>query len=167
MFTDIDIHFMKRALDQAILAMEQNEVPIGSVIVKNETIIGKGYNRVEQTKDATAHAEIIAISSASQLIQNWRLNDSTVYITLEPCSMCMGAIINSRISKIVFGCQDHHFDTRDSVCHLGKPKFLSHSIEIVQGVMKEDCKDLLQLFFRNLRKKGKNKIYDKNNHSLN
>ncbi|MCK4353209.1 tRNA adenosine(34) deaminase TadA [candidate division WOR-3 bacterium] len=139
-------HWMKEALKEAELAKEEKEVPIGAVIVLNDRIIGRGHNQVESLKDPTAHAEIIAITSASHSINNWRLNNATLYVTLEPCPMCAGAIFLSRISRCVFGAKDPKLGSLGSVYEIKSPE-----IKIISGVLESECKKLLKSFFKNKR----------------
>jgi tRNA(adenine34) deaminase len=137
---------MREALKLAIAAYELDEVPIGAVVVLNGQIIGRGHNQVESLKDATAHAEIIAITSASRTIDNWRLNDAVIYVTVEPCPMCAGAILLSRISKCVFGAQDPRLGGLGSKYEIKDPK-----IEVVHGILENECKKLMESFFRRIR----------------
>ncbi|MDO5576648.1 MAG: nucleoside deaminase [Fibrobacter sp.] len=146
------IKFMQIAYQEALKAFDDGEVPVGAIIVKNEKIIGKGYNRVEKLPDATAHAEIIAISAASSQKNSWRLEDCTLYVTLEPCLMCMGAILQSRIGTIVYGAADKNLGAVDS--HYYNQQ-IEHSFgyfpQVISGVMGAECAHLLSTFFRNIR----------------
>ena len=148
------IFFMKQALNEAKKAYSKKEVPIGAVIVKEGKIIARGYNLKETKKDTIKHAEIIAIEKASKKLNSWRLKDCDIYITLEPCPMCMGAIINSRIRKIYFGVNDLKAGACGSVIDLTKYKF-NHIPEYENGIMEDECKDILQKFFKELREKNK------------
>jgi tRNA(adenine34) deaminase len=148
------IRFMNRAYQEALKALDEGEVPIGAIIVRDAQIIGRGYNRIEQLSDATAHAEIIAISAASNSSASWRLNGCTLYVTLEPCLMCLGAIMQSRIENVVYGASDPRFGAIDT---------RSYRFEIEQayrwfptitpGILKEECSALISTFFAELRKK--------------
>ena len=139
---------------QALLEAQKtiDEVPIGAIIVKDNQIIGRGYNLKEKTNDATAHAEMIAIRNASQFIGNWRLEGCTMYVTLEPCAMCIGAIIESRINRLVFGAKESRMGCTVSKVNL--PEILSHigSLLVIGGVLESLCLSLLQDFFKAKRK---------------
>lgn len=127
------------------------EVPVGAVVVYKGQVIGRGYNRRETSKDPTAHAEIMAIQEASKFLGGWRLVDCTLYVTLEPCAMCAGAIINARLPKLVIGAMDRRFGCCGSIENLvDSPKF-NHRVEVTYGVLEEDCSKLLRTFFKDLR----------------
>ena len=146
---------MVYALNEASKAFDQDEVPIGAVIIQNDKIIGRGYNQVEQLKDPTAHAEIIAITSAANTLNNWRLADCELFVTKEPCPMCAGAIINSRIKSVYFGMYDEKEGCCGSlyqICH--DPRFKYQSA-VSGGILENDCKQILKDFFR-LKRKNKN-----------
>lgn len=146
-----DEKFMRLALRQAEMAFDAKEVPIGCVIVKEGKVIGKGYNQVETLKDATAHAEILAIGAASSAVENWRLSDCTLYVTLEPCPMCAGAILNSRISRVVYGSPDSRFGGCGTTADVISNNALKRDVVITSGVLAEECLGLLQLFFQEMR----------------
>lgn len=146
-----DEKFMRLALRQAEMAFDAKEVPIGYVIVKEGKVIGKGYNQVETLKDATAHAEILAIGAASSAVENWRLSDCTLYVTLEPCPMCAGAILNSRISRVVYGSPDSRFGGCGTTVDVISNNALKRDVVITSGVLAEECLGLLQLFFQEMR----------------
>lgn len=145
-----DIKFMKEALKQAKKAYKLEEVPIGAVIVKNGKIIARGYNEKERKQDVTKHAEITAIQKASKKLENWRLNDCTMYVTLKPCNMCSGAIVQSRIKRVVIGTDYESKGSVEShdvgICDFGE------KIEVDIGVIEKECKEILQDFFIRLRK---------------
>ncbi|NBB76249.1 MAG: tRNA-specific adenosine deaminase [Bacteroidetes bacterium] len=143
---------MNQAFRLAETAYEQGEVPVGAVVVHQDRIIGKGYNQTEMLGDATAHAEMIAISSATATLQNKYLKDCTLYVTLEPCPMCAGAAVWSKLDRIVFGAPDEKAGSCGTLLNIAANKKLNHQIEIIQGVMEADAKYLLQQFFRNKRK---------------
>lgn len=143
------------AIRQARLAKESNEVPIGCVIVKDEKVISCGYNRREYFQMSTAHAEIIAIENACQILGTWRLEDCDLYVTLEPCPMCTGAIIQSRIRKVVFGASDPKGGCIGSCTNLLNVKGFNHYPEFMGGVCKEKCAQLLTDFFKEKRQKNK------------
>ena len=142
---------MLQAFRLAEIAYDQGEVPIGAVVVHQNRIIGKGYNQVEMLQDPTAHAEMIAISSACSTIQNKYLKECTLYVTLEPCPMCTGAAVWSKMERIVFGAIDEKAGSCGSVFNLSSNKKLNHQIEIIQGVMEADARYLLQQFFSEKR----------------
>ena len=144
---------MKIALKLAEKAFTQNEIPVGSVIVKENRIIGRGYNQKERLTDPTAHAEIISISAASLTINDWRLNGATIYVSKEPCSMCAGAIINSRISRLVFGAYDDQKGCCGSLYQICGDKRLGSNTVVKGGVLEERCSEILTEFF-NLKRKN-------------
>ena len=144
---------MKIALKLAEKAFTQNEIPVGSVIVKENRIIGRGYNQKERLTDPTAHAEIISISAASLTINDWRLNGATIYVSKEPCSMCAGAIINSRISRLVFGAYDDQKGCCGSMYQICGDKRLGSNTVVKGGVLEERCSEILTEFF-NLKRKN-------------
>ena len=143
---------MKIALKLAEKAFTQNEIPVGSVIVKENKIIGRGYNQKERLTDPTAHAEIISISAASSTINDWRLNGATIYVSKEPCSMCAGAIINSRISRLVFGAYDDQKGCCGSLYQICGDKRLGSNTVVKGGVLEESCSRILSEFFHLKRK---------------
>ena len=147
---DTDTTFMRAAIKQAQKAYEKNEVPIGCVIVHDGKIIARGYNRRNTDKSTLAHAEITAIRKAAKKLGDWRLEDCTLYVTLEPCPMCAGAIVNSRIERVVFGAYDKRAGAFGSVLDLNAYP-LNHKPEIVGGVMEEECRTMLQEFFKKKR----------------
>ena len=144
---------MKIALKLAEKAFTQNEIPVGSVIVKENRIIGRGYNQKERLTDPTAHAEIISISAASSTMNDWRLNGATIYVSKEPCSMCAGAIINSRISRLVFGAYDDQKGCCGSLYQICGDKRLGSNTVVKGGVLEERCSEILTEFF-NLKRKN-------------
>lgn len=142
---------MGLALDQAAEAMKLGEVPVGAVAVLNGEVIGAGYNRKESDQDPTAHAEMIALRRAAGHLSNWRLIGVTLYCTLEPCPMCAGAMIQARLSRLVYGAKDTRFGADGTIIDvLGQPAF-NHRVEVVSGVLADEAGDLLQQFFRQLR----------------
>ena len=148
--------FMKEAIKEAIKASKKLEVPVGAVIVKDDKIIARAHNVKETKKDTTKHAEIIAIQKASKKLDTWRLLDCDMYITLEPCSMCTGAIINSRIRKVYIGTMDEKTGSCGSVLNLLEDYTFNHKVDLETGILKDECKSILQDFFRKLREMKKN-----------
>lgn len=142
---------MNEALKEAEKAKTLGEVPIGCVIVKNDEIIGRGHNLTETEKDPTAHAEMIAIKQAAKALGGWRLLDTTMYVTCEPCSMCAGAIVWARIDRVVIGTMDPKAGAAGSVFNILQAEKLNHRVELVTGIMAEDCAALMKDFFRDLR----------------
>ncbi len=155
MITDIQsVHkkWMLEAIRLAEIAFEKDEIPVGAIVVKDNKIIGRGYNQREKLKDPTAHAEILAITAAANTIGDWRLNDCTIYVTKEPCAMCAGAIINSRIKSVIFGCYDAERGYCGSIADLcGDPR-LKNEITVRGGISEERCLALIQDFFKTKRK---------------
>jgi tRNA(adenine34) deaminase len=149
-----DIEYIRRALKLAHAAAEIGEVPIGSVIVKDDYIIAEGANRSITDHDPTAHAEIIALRNAGKQFSNYRLPDLTLYVTLEPCIMCMGAIIHARIRRLVFGAYDPKTGAAVSCYTIGSDDILNHQLDITGGICETECSELLKDFFRNKRKKN-------------
>lgn len=143
-------NYMEQAFAEARKAYNKNEVPVGAVIVKNGEIIATGRNNREETGDATGHAETLAIREACEKLGTWRLDDCELYVTLEPCPMCMGAIINSRIKRVVFGAKDAKAGACGSVINLNNYPF-NHKPEIASGIMSEECQHILSDFFSNKR----------------
>lgn len=148
-----DEEFMKLALNQAMRAAELDEVPVGAVIVKEQKVIGLGYNQRESSNNPLAHAEIIAINSACQVLKTWRLLNCAIYITMEPCPMCMGAILNARISRLVFGCYDPKNGCCGSVADFKHLAFTHKKITVLGGVMQQEAAMLLSEFFKQKRNK--------------
>ena len=147
--------FMKEALKEAQKAYDKLEVPVGAIIVKDGKVIARAHNLKETKFDTTKHAEILAIQKASKKLKSWRLIDCEMYITLEPCSMCAGAIINSRIKKIYIGALDEKTGACGSVLNLLEDYTFNHKVEVEKGVMKEECEGILKKFFKELRKMKK------------
>lgn len=144
--------FMKEALKEAKKAYDKLEVPVGAVIVKDGKIIARAHNIKEEKKDTTKHAEILAISKASKKLNSWRLTDCEMYVTLEPCSMCAGALIQSRIRKIYIGTMDEKTGACGSVLNLLEDYTFNHKVEIETNLLQEECETLLKQFFKELRK---------------
>ena len=150
-----DDYWMKKAWNLARKAEAIGEVPIGSIIVKDDAVIGKGFNQRESRNDPSAHAEMIAIRQASRKLNAWRLVGTTLYVTLEPCPMCMGAILLARIDRVVFGCFDPKAGAAGSLYNLAEDPRFNHRVELVSGIMKQECSGILSNFFRKLRAEKK------------
>ena len=146
---------MKQAVKQAKKAYDKLETPIGCVIVHEDKIIARGYNKRNIKKNTLAHAEILAINKASKVLGDWRLEDCTMYVTLEPCPMCAGAIVQARIPRVVIGSMNPKAGCAGSVLNLLQQDGLNHQVEITKGVLAEECSGLMTSFFRELRKKKK------------
>jgi tRNA(adenine34) deaminase len=146
-FSELTYRFMNEALLEAEKALDENEVPVGAVVVHENKIIGRGYNRVEGLNDATAHAEIIALTAASNNLCRWRLNDCDIYVTLEPCIMCTGALLASRIKNLYFAAFDPKFGACGSIYNLAAEGKYNHTIKIFSGIFSAEAERMLQLFF--------------------
>jgi tRNA(adenine34) deaminase len=142
---------MYAALQEAEKALEDNEVPVGAVVVKDNKIIGRGYNQVERLKDATAHAEMIALTAASNHIGEWRLEGASIFVTLEPCTMCTGALLAARISELYFAFYDTKFGACGSLYNLAEDGRTNHIIKVYSGVYADESKKMLQQFFNDIR----------------
>jgi tRNA(adenine34) deaminase len=151
--TPDDGAWMREELDEAAKAEEKGEVPIGAVIVLDGALLGRGHNAPIALHDPTAHAEIQALRASAQRIGNYRLVDSTLYVTVEPCLMCMGALLHARVRRLVFGCFDEKFGAAGSLYTLSQDPRLNHRIDTTAGVLEEECRARLQAFFR--RRRGK------------
>lgn len=152
---DSDQHWMLRALEMAYEASTADEVPVGAVIVKNHTIIAAARNEREALHDPTAHAEMIAITQAAASIDDWRLEDTTLYVTLEPCIMCAGAILQSRVPRVVFGAYDPKAGAVESLYQLLQDSRLNHRCEVIPGILQDRCGSVLTEFFAAKRAMGK------------
>ncbi len=152
---ETDRHYMRAALEEAGKALALEEVPIGALVVFGGEIIGRGYNLRETSQDPTTHAEMIAIRQAAQHLGSWRLLDCTLYVTLEPCTMCMGAIILSRIPRLVYASRDPRAGAVGSIYDFSKDDRFNHRVEVTEGVLQEECSEYLSGFFRELRAKKK------------
>ena len=149
-----DEYFMHEALRLANKAAAANEVPIGAVIVRARKIIARAYNQVELLKDATAHAEMLALTQAEAAVGDWRLTDCDLYVTKEPCAMCAGALVHTRIRRVIFGCADPAAGAAGSVINLLQMPTLNHRCDIASGVLASDCAAILRGFFRERRDAG-------------
>lgn len=161
-FSEDKYRFMYAALQEAEKAFEEDEVPVGAVVVYKDRIIGRGYNQVEKLKDATAHAEMIAITSAANYLGNWRLNECSIYVTVEPCIMCTGALLNSRIDELYFAAYDTKFGACGSIYNLAEEFKTNHRIKVYSGLMASESEQLLKAFFS----KKRNKISPNGSHNL-
>ncbi len=151
LLNDADDRFMRVAIEAAGIAEENGDVPIGVVIVYKNQIIGKAYNQREQLKDPTAHAEIIALTQAAAFLESWRLHDCTIYVTLEPCPMCAGALVLGRLDRLVYGCDDPKTGACKSLYNIVQDERLNHRLEVTSGVLADECGKLLQNFFQKRR----------------
>ena len=147
-----DEYFMQDAIRQAVKAYEADEVPVGAVVVREGAIIARAWNQVELLKDATAHAEMIALTAAEAAVGDWRLTGCTLYVTKEPCPMCAGALVHCRIDRVVFGADDPKGGAAGGAMNLLQFPTLNHACDITSGVMEPDCRSLLQTFFKEKRK---------------
>ena len=157
-FDEQKYRFMFAALQEAEKALEEKEVPVGAVVVKDNKIIGRGYNQVERLKDATAHAEMIAITAAANHVGNWRLSECSIYVTLEPCIMCTGALLASRVKELYFSTFDPKFGACGSIYNLAEDGKTNHKINVYSGIYAEESKKLLEEFFNNLKNQTKLKF---------
>jgi tRNA(adenine34) deaminase len=148
-------HFMQYAYEEALQAMRENEVPIGAVIIHNDQVIARAHNQREQLHDPTAHAEMIAITQAAEALQSWRLEGCTLYVTLEPCPMCAGAILLARIPTLVYGAVDPKAGAVHTLFHLLNDPRLNHRADAIAGVMAEPCAQIISQFFQEQRRLGK------------
>lgn len=149
---DFDRRFMNQALKEARRAFQSDEVPVGCVVVHNGIVIGKGYNRTQSLHDPTAHAEMLAITSAAEHLGSWRLTGCTVYCTLEPCVMCAGALVLARADRVVFGAPDPKFGACISLYNIVQDTRLNHRMALTMGILEEDCAKLMTEFFKKKRK---------------
>ena len=152
-FSEDTYRFMFAALQEAERALDEFEVPVGAVVVKNNKIIGRGYNQIEKLKDATAHSEMIALTAAANHIGNWRLNNCSIYVTLEPCIMCTGAMLASRINELYFAAFDPKFGACGSLYNLAEDGKTNHKIKVFSGIYEDESKNLLKEFSAKLKTK--------------
>ncbi len=145
--------YMNLALQEAGMAAEEEEIPVGAVVVCQGRVIARAHNRREELQDPIAHAEILALKDASLYLKSWRLHECTLYVTLEPCLMCIGGILQARISRLVFGCLDPKGGAVESLYRLCNNPRLNHSLSVTQGVMEKECAKIIENFFSRLRKK--------------
>ena len=152
-----DERFMRAAIDAAEIAEENGDVPIGAVIVHENRVIARAYNQREQLADPTAHAEIIALTQAATAFENWRLHGCTIYVTLEPCPMCAGALVLARLDRLVFGCEDPKTGACGSLYNIVEDMRLNHRLNVTSGVLAEKCSEQLQSFFQKKRTQNSKK----------
>ncbi len=150
-----DERFLRMAMREAVLSGEKGEVPIGCVIVKDGRVLGRGHNQMETLRDPTAHAEILAIGAACQALDNWRLEGCALYVTLEPCPMCAGAILNSRVARVVYGARDKRLGALGSTFSILDENPINRVVAVDGPAMEEECLELLRAFFRDLRARKK------------
>ncbi len=157
----VEEKYMKEALKQAKKALALGEVPIGCVIVHEGKIIGRGYNRRNTDKNTLAHAEITAINKASKAIGDWRLEECTMYVTLEPCQMCAGAIVQARIPEVIMGCMNPKAGCGGSILNILQMPQFNHQVDVTRGVLEAECSEILKVFFTGLRKRNKEEKLEK------
>lgn len=153
----VDESFMRRAVDQAMIAEENGDVPIGTIIVYEGRVIAKAYNQREQLNDPTAHAEIIALTQAADYLKSWRLGGCTIYVTLEPCPMCAGALVLARMDRLVFGCGDPKTGACGSLYDIVTDGRLNHRLDVTSGILESECGNLLKDFFQQRRNQNSQK----------
>ena len=152
-----DERFMRQAITQAKKALKNGDVPIGCVIVREGKVIARGYNRRNMDRQSLAHAELMAIKKASKIVGDWRLEDCKLYVTLEPCQMCAGAIVQARMPEVIMGCMNPKAGCAGSVINLLDMEGFNHRVKITKGVLQEECSTMLTDFFKKMREKGKEK----------
>ena len=150
----IDERYMRLALDQARLAAVHGEVPVGAVMVRDSEVIGTGYNLTRRLQDATAHAEILAMRRAAERLGHWYFERCTLYVTLEPCIMCAGALVLAKLERLVFGATEPKFGGCGSIFDIVREKRLNHRVEVTGGVLEDECAELMREFFRDIRDKS-------------
>jgi len=150
-----DADFMREAIAEARIAEAKGEVPVGAVVVVDGAIIARGHNLRQTTQDPTAHAELVAVREAARVLGSWRLIGATVYVTLEPCPMCAGMLVNSRVTRCVWGCDDPKAGATKTLYTLGDDARLNHRFESTSGILGEECAELLREFFGRIRKKAR------------
>lgn len=150
-----DAHYMLAALREAERALDEDEVPVGAIVVSKGRVIGKAHNQREKLRDPTAHAEILALTQAADALSTWRLDDATMYVTLEPCPMCAGALVNARMGRLVYGTRDPKAGAVGSLYDIPRDERLNHRVPVTEGVLAEPCGAILKEFFRLKREKAK------------
>ena len=149
---------MRSALKEAEKAFSRDEIPVGAVVILNDVIIGRGYNQTESLNDPTAHAEMIAISAAANTLRSWRLENCSLYVTLEPCAMCSGAMVSARIKKVIIGAMDPKAGACGSLRNIIQDHRLNHQVQVLSNVLEEESSEILKRFFQKLRVKKSRKI---------
>lgn len=147
--------FMMQAIAQAKLADAKNEVPVGAIVVLNGEVIGRGFNQPISSQDPTAHAEVVALRDAAQHIQNYRLVDADLYVTIEPCTMCAGAVVHSRVKRVIYGASEPKAGVVHSQQNIFKEPYFNHTVEVLSGVLAQQCSDVMQAFFQRRRDEKK------------
>lgn len=165
--SDKQDYFMRQAIVEARKAWDKGEVPIGAVVVKDDEIIGRGHNLRESSHDATQHAEMVAIRDANAKQKSWRLEECDLYVTLEPCMMCSGAIVLSRLRRIYFGPHDPKSGTAGSLMNLLQEPRLNHQTEVISGLLEDECRSLLKDFFKSLRERNKKRKQEEKSDNIN
>jgi tRNA(adenine34) deaminase len=150
-----DERFMREAIAEARLAEADGDVPVGCVVVHDGRVIGRGHNRRERSQDPTAHAEVIALRAAAEALGSWRLEDANVFVTLEPCVMCAGALVHARVGRVVYACDDPKTGALRSLYRLGEDARLNHRYEVVPGVLHDECAQMLSGFFASVRARAR------------
>jgi len=146
--TSKDEFFMRLALNEAETAFSENEVPVGAVLVLDGKVIASAHNRKESENDPTAHAELIVLRKGAAEIDNWRLTDLTLYVTKEPCVMCAGALVNARLTRLVYGCKDSRYGAVASQYQIASDGKLNHKVDVLSGILEDECSDILKKFFK-------------------
>ncbi len=158
-----DINYMKMALKEAKKAAEKQEVPIGAILVVDDKVVAKAHNLRKKTEMTTAHAEILCLQKANKKFKKWRLEKAVMYVTVEPCPMCAGALLQARIKKLVYGANDEKAGCVGSIYNLLQDRNFNHKVEVKSGVLKEECSDIMKKFFQKLRKKKEKQLININN----
>jgi tRNA(adenine34) deaminase len=148
-------YYMDLAIHEAKKAIEHGDVPVGAILVVGGNIIAKDHNRKEELNDPTAHAEILVLRQAAQKLKNWRLSQATLYVTLEPCPMCAGALLQARLKALVYGISDAKFGAIESHMNIVQHPYFNHQVEVLAGIRELEVKEMMQVYFSNLRKEGK------------
>jgi len=148
---ELDEHYMRLALDEARAALRFGEVPVGAVLVREEQVLARGHNGPISQSDPTAHAEIVVVRAAARLLENYRLTGTVLYVTIEPCAMCVGALVHARVTRLVYGAADARVGAAGSVFDLTRDRRLNHRLEVTGGVLEAECRSIIQEFFQDRR----------------
>ncbi|MBM4310509.1 MAG: tRNA adenosine(34) deaminase TadA [Deltaproteobacteria bacterium] len=151
MTAELDEHYMRLALDEARAALRFGEVPVGAVLVREEQVLARGHNGPISQSDPTAHAEIVVVRAAARLLENYRLTGTVLYVTIEPCAMCVGALVHARVTRLVYGAADARVGAAGSVFDLTRDRRLNHRLEVTGGVLEAECRSIIQEFFQDRR----------------